>query len=327
MNDDRLQYGEIVDLLTDGPTGERRYWAAMVVLRMLETKVGCRYRGDNRLCGAAKVEAAIGSLRAAIAALSQAERGLLLRTILLMPWEHVRRDAGLSLRLPDLLAALGKDVGAFACLAAAQSVIEQGDDAVRRYPLDGLLPEVRQPGQGLIVTFDTQDCRLIEVSETQIEIDRLTLAVQSFRGLGWEANLRPLVAWDLSTLPGRERDRVVATLLSDLPAASKDEQVRWRSLGLLDWMAAHRDHPRAGEAMAVGRQVSRADVRKAAADVAAALGRWDVLEALERDDPDRGVRQRARKLLTSMSGRRGSGGQGDLFERPEEPLSPDALKS
>ncbi len=325
MNDDQLQYAEIVDLLSNGPTGERRYWAAMVVLRMLETRLGCRYRHGERLGGEANARAAIASLRAALAVLCHPEQGLLLRAILLMPWEKVRRSTGLSLRVPELLAALGNDVGASACLAAARSVLEQADDAVRRYPLDGLLPEVRQPGEGMIVTFDAQDFRLLEAGETQVEIDRLTVAVQSFRGLGWEANLRPLVAWHLSALEKGEAERTVTGLCADIPAASRNDQARWRSLGLLDWMAAHRDHPRAGEAMAAGRQSARADVRKAAADTAAALGRWEALEALAREDRDRGVRQRAEKLLANRSGKGEPGGKVDLFEQPDDPRSPNVV--
>lgn len=73
--------------------------------------------------------------RAATAPLSQAEQGLMLRTGLLMPWEQVRRRTGLSLRLPEVLGALGQDLGTFAWLAAAQSVIEQGDDAERPGPV------------------------------------------------------------------------------------------------------------------------------------------------------------------------------------------------
>lgn len=38
MNADRLRYAEVVELLTEGPVGGRRDWAALLVLRMLETR-------------------------------------------------------------------------------------------------------------------------------------------------------------------------------------------------------------------------------------------------------------------------------------------------
>lgn len=313
MNDNRLEYADLLELLTNGPVGGRRRWAALLVLRMLETKGGCHYRGDGRLGGVAHAHTAIASLRAAVRVLSESEQGLLLRTILVASWERLRRNTGLSLRVPEILAELGQDLGVSPCLAAAQSVVEHGDDAVRLYPLDGLLPEVRQPGEGMIVTFDARDSRSLEISKVRIEIDRLTAAVQSFRGLSWEANLRPLVAWYLSALESGDAEGTVKRMLSDLRAAAKDEQARWRALGLLDWLAGHPGHPSASKAMAVAREVARADVRKAVADLAAALGQWEVLEGLARSDRDRGVRQRAEKLLTGRSGPGASGGQGELF--------------
>jgi hypothetical protein len=313
MNDDRLRYAELVELLTEGPVGVRRDWAALLVLRMLETRGGCHYRPDDRLGGEAKARAALASLRMALAALSSPEQELMLRAMLLVPWEQVRRDTGLSLRVPGILAALSEDVGASVCAAAACSVVEQGQEAVRRYPLEGLLPELRQPGQGLVITFDAQERRLLHTSLSEIEIDRLTGAVQSFRALGWESNLRPLVVWWLGTREGGKADDEVDRRFSDLRRAAGDDPARWRSLGLLDWLAAHPDHPRAGEALAAAREVARADLRKAAADLARVLGRWEVVEALAHSDPDKGVRQRAGNLLAGRSGSASRGGQGNLF--------------
>jgi hypothetical protein len=176
-----------------------------------------------------------------------------------------------------------------------------------------LLPEVRQPGNGLIISLNARERKQLGVSADTIEFDRLTVAVQSFRGYGWEANLRPLVAWWIESLDHRDTARVVRGLFPDIRRATKDEQARWRALGLLDWLVTHADHPRAGEAMTVAREVARADVRKAAADLAAALGQWEVLEGLTRSDRGRGVRERAEKLLTSRKGSGWVGGQGELF--------------
>ncbi len=313
MNDDRLRYTELVELLTEGPVGARRDWAATLVLRMLETRGGCHYRPDDRLGGEANAQAALASLRMALATLSPPEQGLMLRAMLLVPWEQMRRDTGLSLRLPEILAALSEEVGAAVCTAAARSVVEQGQEAVSRYPLEGLLPELRQPGHGLVITLDAQERRLLHTSLSEIEIDQLTGAVQCFRALGWESNLRPLVAWWLGTLEVTEADGAVGLLLSGLRRAAKDDQARWRSLGWLDWLAGHPEDPRAGEALAAAKEAARSDVRKAAADLAQALGRWDVVEALAQSDPDRGVRQRAGKMLTHRSRAGSPDGQGDLF--------------
>ena len=75
-----------------------------------------------------------------------------MRAMFMVPWEQVRRDTGLNLRLPEILTALREDVGAPVCAAAAKSVVEQGPDAVRRYPREGLLPESRD-GPGDLFRF------------------------------------------------------------------------------------------------------------------------------------------------------------------------------
>jgi hypothetical protein len=313
MNKDKLQYADLLELLIDGPVGEHRRWAAFLVLRMLETRGVCPYRDESRLGGLEHAQTAIASLRAAVRVLSESERGLLLRTVLLASWEGLRRGTGLSLRVPEILDEFVEDLGISPCLAAAQSVIERRNDAVRRYPLDGLLPEVRRPGEGMIVTFDARESRILGASVGPIEIDRLTIAVRSFHASGWEANLRPMVAWWLETQGQKEADHVARRLLADLRRAAQDEEARWRALGLLDWLAVHPDHPRAGEAMSVARGIARSEVRKAAADLAAVLGQWAVLEGLALNDRDRGVRQRAAKLLSRGRSQGWPGGQGQLF--------------
>jgi len=106
MNNDGLEYAALVELLANGPVGGCRDWAAWLVLRMLETKGNCRYRGDDCLGGAAQAQTATASLRAAVRVLSAAEQGLLLRAILTLPWEQLCRSTGLSLRLPEILAEL-----------------------------------------------------------------------------------------------------------------------------------------------------------------------------------------------------------------------------
>lgn len=304
----------LIELLTRGPVGARRRWAATLVLRMLEQRGGFGYRAENRLVGEDHAEAALGVLRTALASLRRAEQQLMLRATLLTPWEDVRRSTGLTLRVPEILKALMQEVEASECVTATQFVIGQGLDAVRRYPIAGLLPEVRLPGEELVIVLDAGDQRLLHTSRPRFSIDRLTAAVQGFRTLTWEANLRPLVPWWLEHLNGRDHDNALNRLLSDLPDAASHDETRWQSLGLLDWLSAHPAHPQADAALAVARKIRRADVRKASAALAQAMGCWSVLEALAKEDPDKGVRKRATDLLPRSPGAESPDGQRDLFE-------------
>ncbi|MCP5519915.1 MAG: hypothetical protein H7A46_00035 [Verrucomicrobiales bacterium] len=297
----RLQDVGFIELLTRDPIPPRRLWAATLLLRMLEQHSSFGYRTHDRLAGEDHAEAAIRSLRTALAALRPNEQPLMLRATLLIPWEDVRRRTGLTLRVPEILTALMQEVGA-ECMAAVQSVIGQGLDAVRRYPLAGLLPEVRLPEEDLVIALDADDRRLLRTSRVELRIDRVTAAVESFRTSLWETNLRALVPWWIQQLDEPGRDDRISMFLSALPNAAGNDAVRWQSLGLLDWLVIHPTHPQAEAALRIARQARRADVRKAAAALAQALGRRSVLEALAEEDPDKGVRQRAAKLLTQRDG-------------------------
>lgn len=299
MRSDSLRWASVPELLIHGPTGDDRPWAATFVLRMLEAKGAFRYRGEGRLRGEDFAQAAVDTLRTAISLLTPAEQPFLLRTILLTPWEDLRRATGLTVRLPLILAAMVQEVGVAQCAVAVQAVIAQGLDAVREYPLAGLLPEHRQPGEGLVIALDARDRRPLNASALTLEIDQLTLAVKSLRGTEWENNLRPLVFWRLDHLDGAERRDTLTNLVADLPDAARDDQIRWRSLGLLDWFAEHPQHPEANKAVTQAAETRRADVRKAAAVLAGRMARWDLLETLSHEDPDRGVRERAKKILTN----------------------------
>ena len=297
MGEDDLRYAELVDFLAAGPTADQRVWAAMLVLRTIETRGGCSYRNHQRLTGVACARAATRSLLTATDVLSPPERGLLLRAVLVVPWTRVLRDTGLSVRMPKIIGVLRKGAGAPACLAAAQTVIEQGDNAVRRYPLDGLLPEVRRPGDGLVFEFDAQQKRQLGISTGRIEIDRLTAAVQGFSGCAWEANLRPLVAWWLAAQAPGKADRALRKLTRALRADTRDEGARAQLLGVLDWMVEHPEHAGACEALDRAVEASHAAVRNAGADLALAMGRDHVLATLADRDPNGSVRRRAEKLL------------------------------
>lgn len=135
-NDDRLEHADLIDFLTEDPIGERRYWAVMLVVRMLETKLGCRRRGDNRLSGAANAQAAIGSLRAAMAPLSQAEQALMLR---LGRWEVLEAldrddpDRGVRQRARKLLTSRGGTGG----LGSQADLFERSDESLSPNTSDG----------------------------------------------------------------------------------------------------------------------------------------------------------------------------------------------
>ncbi len=298
MTGEELRYAELADLLVGGPKGDLRLWAGTLILRTLETRGACRYRdGWERLSTHASAPAALASLRAAAAVLSPVERGLLLRTMLLVPWGLVRSDTGLSLNLPDLLAALSDVVGHTACRAAVRSVVEEGERAVSAYPLQGLLPEVRLAEEAFVFQVDPAMFGKSRGPTTRFTVDRLAASVQGFRAGRWESNLRSLVAWWLDALETQEASAMLATLLKGLRAPVKQLRQHALLLGLLDWMASHPEHPRAGEVLERGLVTPVGNVRRTAADLALVLGRRDVLENLAERDPDRGVRKQAQKLL------------------------------
>jgi len=310
MTTDELRYAELADLLVEGSKGHPRRWAGTLILRTLETRGACRYRdGSPRLAGTASVRAALASVRAAAAALSPAEQGLLLRTMLLVPWERLRRDTGLTLKLPELLAALCDVVGHSACCAAVRSVVEDGEEAVSSYPLQGLLPEVRLPEEALVFELDPEVLGKPRGPTQRFTLDRLVVCAQSFHASGSEANLRPLVVWWLDALEAREESAAVDKLLKGLRSPVKRPRQQALLLGLLDWMAGHPEQPRAGAVLERGLKVPVGNVRKTAAELALVIGRRDLLEALAERDPDQGVRRRAQKLLGT------SGSAGDLVQR------------
>ena len=81
MNEDPLLDIGIIELLTRGPIGAPRRWAATLVLRMLEQRTGFGYRAEHRLAGEGRAKAALEVLRQALAALGPAEQQLMLRTV------------------------------------------------------------------------------------------------------------------------------------------------------------------------------------------------------------------------------------------------------
>jgi hypothetical protein len=130
--------------------------------------------------------------------------------------------------------------------------------------------------------------------------DRLEVAASTFHPLGWESNLRPLVPWWLDALQQPVLDRAVSSLIARVRRNRTSSTGHYQLLGLMDWMCAHPEHPRAEDGLQLGLDGRDGMKRKAAVDLSAAMGRSDTLERFVRDDPDKSVRIRAQKLLDDL---------------------------
>jgi hypothetical protein len=81
------------------------------------------------------------------------------------------------------------------------------------------------------------------------------------RTLETKGNLRSLVAWWLAALEPTKVEQSVEKLLVGSQAGVEDDGARARLLGLLDWMAAEPNRPRARDALEQALTVTRGDVR------------------------------------------------------------------
>jgi len=310
--DDAYRYADLVDLLMERPdTGVRR-WAGAIVFRILETGGSSGYRyDDDRLNHARFRRIASESLVAAYKALREPERDLLLRLLLLVPWELNVRHTGLPLRVSDVLDVMGGIADPAELEDAVGDAIEAGPKALAELELGEVLPEERGAGTGLVLELSEEEGRMLRVRPGRFEFDRLDVAVAGFRPYRWEAGLRRLVPWWLDALRGAARDQAVTEQIEGLCLDPDDGAGRFCLLGLLDWMCGNPGHAQAGVVLELGLGGKDGPPRKAAAELAAAMGRADVLDDLARNDPDRGVRARAEKLLAAL-GPAGSAGQFSL---------------
>lgn len=302
-DEDWYKTAEIVTLLMERPERNHRRWAGAIVFRALETGGQCRYRsGTARLNDARFTRIACDSLLAAHEALQDVDRPLFLRGMLLVPWELVVRSTGLSLRTGKVLEILGGVAAPSELAAAVWDVIESGPRAVEKLDLDDVLSEERGPETGLVIELSEADGRKLGLEASRIEFDRLDVAVSNLRLHNWEANLRPLVHWWLEAArPETARDRAVKALIAGVRREGASDAGRYRLLGLLDWMCAHPQQPQANAVLALGLEGKDGAVRKPAAALAAAMGQRSVLEELVRQDPDKGMRKRAQKLLDDLA--------------------------
>lgn len=298
--EDEYRYADLVDLLMERPGTEVRRWAGAIVFRILETGGSSGYRwDDDRLNHARFRRIASESLAAAYETLREPERALLLRLLLLVPWELNVRSTGLPLRVSDVLEVMGGAADPAGLTAAVGDVIEAGPKALAALDLEGLLPEERGHGTGLVFEISEEDGWDLRLGSGRVKIDRLEVAVAGFRPHGWDANLRRLVPWRLDALRGAVRDKAVTEQIARIRRDTDEGAGRYRTLGLLDWMHGNPGHAQAGVVLELGLGGADGPLRKAAAELAAAMGRTDVLEDLARHDPDKGVRARAKKLLAS----------------------------
>jgi hypothetical protein len=293
------EYREFVDFLIDEPGGDSMRWAGAFVMNALRTGGECRYRhGERRLGGAERI--AREALSGAVMALPDGDRALFLRVLLLVPWERHSRDTGLRVGIGEVIDVMRGSAGDAELSSAVGAVIGSGVEAVKGFPTDGLLLHERRPGTEIVFELDEDDRRRAGVTSRRVVFDRLDVAVSNFRPHAWESNLRALVPWWLDSMEADAAGRASGKLVAGARRGLGDDAGTYRLLGLIDWMAAHPDHRLADEVLGIGLEGRAGNVRKAAAALAAALGRTEVLERLMRDDPDKGVRKRAGKLLDAV---------------------------
>ncbi len=313
MDKDELRYAPIEKLLVTGPVGNRRHWAGNLVLQMLDRLSHPAYRHDDRFTGQTYRQAAINSLRAAASVMTPSEQGLFVLAAIFTTWIELSRNTGLTVKMRDAIDALAEEVGKSACIAAARSVLDHGEVAVRRYKLDGLFPEKRKPGEGIILSFSPEQARRLGLSSCMFEFDRLVATSESFERYGWEVNLRPLTTWWLENSEQPQVDREVNLLVAKMSKKSLTDADIWRALGLMDWLTNNPDHNRAQDAVKAAVRIKHAPLRKSAAKLAALTKSWDLIESLAQRDPDRGVRKLAEQLLANK-------GPSETPPANEEPL-------
>jgi hypothetical protein len=298
MEDDRYQYGELVDFLMEKPDKDWMRWVGAFVMRTLETGGSCRYRHDSdRLGDACFVNKATDALSTAMKVLPEFDRAFFLRVLLLVPWEQNTRYTGLRMRVGKVIEVLSGSVELQELSAAASAVVESGVDYVKEFPTDDLLVHERRSGTEIVLELSEKDRRKIGVSSRRVIFDRVEVAVSNYRPHGWESNLRVIIPWWLDGIEDEQAGRAVKKLFTGARRGYDDDAGKYRLLGLLDWMTSHPDHQLAPDVLGLGIKGKGGDVRKTAAALALALGRTDVLEKLRRDDLDKWVRNRAEKLL------------------------------
>ena len=300
--DDRYRHLRFTDFLVEKPGNDWTRWAGAFVIRTLETGGSCRYRHDaDRLGGTRFVAMATDALSTAMKVLPARDRAFFLRVLLLVPWEHNTRQTGLGMRVGKVIEALIDSVERQELSMAASAVVESGANAVRKFQTDGLLVHERRLQTGIVLEFSEKNRRRTSTSSRKIVFDQVEVAISSFCPIGWESSLRVIIPWWLDAIEDEKIGHAVNKLVAGAHRGYKDDVGKYRLLGLLDWMTSHPDHQQASDVLGLGLKGKAGDVRKTAAALAFALGQIGVLEKLRGDDPDKGVRKRAEKLLADLA--------------------------
>jgi hypothetical protein len=298
------RFADLPELLLQDPDSLDRAGRGEFVLRVMESSGHCSYRYD-RAPLQDRAPDALRLLECILRNMEDDELDLLLRVLLLIPWESMMRSSGLPLRASDIVSMLGRIAPPDFLTAAFEETVMKGPACLARFRRSDVFPECRQE-PALVFELDPEE----DLSEIwSIEMDRLHYAMARFRAFGWEANLRPIVTeWLMLTGPGK-LGTLVVKLASRAEKKAKDAYGQFLALGLADWARERVTHVGAEAVLDLLLAGRSGAVRKGAVDLAAAMERIDLLEEMARTDPDRGVRDRALKRL----GR--SPGQGDLFGR------------
>ena len=294
------QRADPIELLIDGPGTDREAWARALLLRMLEAHRNAHYRDVDRIEDRYFAQKALGHIAEAYAGLAVVNRPLFMRVMLVTRWTHIRSFTGLRVLVGDVVETLSGVTGRVDLVEAVADVVTRGADAVRSYPLNGVLVEERESG-GVTFTIDRATARKIGARPGSVRIDRVQAAVQGFHVHSFEANLRVLVPWWLDHVGIDERAGVIKAQVDRL-GRIKDKELsatRYGMMGVLDWAVRNPGDPAVSELLDRGIRDRFAPIRKAAARLAVALERNDLLEDLAQRDRDRGVRKAAERLIRS----------------------------
>ena len=289
-----LERQDFADILLHPPDAPDRKWAGDVLLQIVEGGVIIGYRPDPyRIQGGREV--ALATLAQLLAALHGLELEVLLRTLLVVEWEGWRRATGLTVKPADAIEILAMTAPVGTTRAAFEEVIDHGAACLKRYAREDLLAEWRKTG-GQEFTLDAATARQLGVKPGRFRIDRVAVALSAVHVARWQANLRPMVPALLALLEEHELAPRVEGLVARAMTEAGDVTGQYLTLGLVDWATRHLDHALAPDVLATAVKGRTGPVRQAAAMLAAAMGRLDVVEHLAGADPDAGVRRRASAL-------------------------------
>jgi hypothetical protein len=228
--------------------------------------------------------------------LPEQDRRLLLRLLLLVPWEQNVRATGLALRIGPVIEVLAGVVGVPELLQAVGLVVESGGEAVRGLPVGDMLERQRVPGTEIVFKVSETERQALGLPTRRLAFDRVETAISGFRARGWESNLRVLVPWWLDALQELETSDAGLRLFADVRRCCDDSRGRYLLLGLLDWLTPRPKYSLAPHVLAIALDAGSGAVRKNALGLAHAMGLSDLLETARRDDPDRSVRKQAERL-------------------------------